>query len=630
MPRALERQSERFSATGSIAAEGVKNQLGRPHLSRLAVLVREAVQNSWDARAEEAGGVTFGISSWMATPDQLGVLRTIVFASPPPKLELASCLATERVRLLAVYDRGTNGLGGPTRADIAPQPGEPSDFVDFLRNIGQPPDREFGGGTYGFGKAAFYLASKARTILVHTRCLVHGHIESRLIAAALGSQYEDELHTRFTGRHWWGRFDGDIADPVVGPEADEIARVLGMPISSAEDRGTSILLIEPDFEGASETAAFDGMRDTILRYFWPKCVDGPGGAGSMNFVMKLDGLPVEVPSPELVPELSGFVSAFRGLGNPQSVESSIFGGQVQDLDCQRPRKRLGRLSIVRFPVSEKREWGGGDGQPEISMDESFGQPAHHVALLRTPNFVVRYVAGPSAPSSRIEYVGVFRTERDVDPAFAAAEPPTHDDWVPDAMDNGPEKTYVRVALRRIREAVRDFAAPPTAPPPTGLALPLGALSDQLGGLIPTEDGTGARQPDPDPPGRGGGGLRGGARAGLPQRGRVRVLDESRVELVHGRPALVVPFEVQHAGGEALVVGVDVGVLLEGGGVETDPPAGAERAMVLEWRDPDGRLLAPAAQCTIPPVLGGRWSVVVSIPPDAMISVSLTILRSQTD
>ena len=38
------------SATGGLAAEGVINQLGRPDIEPLEVLVREAVQNCWDAK----------------------------------------------------------------------------------------------------------------------------------------------------------------------------------------------------------------------------------------------------------------------------------------------------------------------------------------------------------------------------------------------------------------------------------------------------------------------------------------------------------------------------------------------------------------------------------------------------
>jgi len=48
--------SQRVPALGAIKAEGIRNQLGRPELDRLTVLVREAAQNSWDARDDDQDG----------------------------------------------------------------------------------------------------------------------------------------------------------------------------------------------------------------------------------------------------------------------------------------------------------------------------------------------------------------------------------------------------------------------------------------------------------------------------------------------------------------------------------------------------------------------------------------------
>ncbi len=42
--------SEPYGASGGLAADGILNQLGRPDIEALEVLVREAVQNSWDAK----------------------------------------------------------------------------------------------------------------------------------------------------------------------------------------------------------------------------------------------------------------------------------------------------------------------------------------------------------------------------------------------------------------------------------------------------------------------------------------------------------------------------------------------------------------------------------------------------
>src|SRR4051812_36341141 len=53
--------SQPFAPEGSAAAEGIVKQLGRPTLDPLAVLVREAAQNSADAQREDTDLVEFRI-----------------------------------------------------------------------------------------------------------------------------------------------------------------------------------------------------------------------------------------------------------------------------------------------------------------------------------------------------------------------------------------------------------------------------------------------------------------------------------------------------------------------------------------------------------------------------------------
>jgi hypothetical protein len=613
--------AEQFPPTGSIAAEGVRNQLGRPRLDRLSVLVREAVQNSWDAKARGSSVVDFGVSSWIPTSEQRDLLRNTIFASIPPELPLESSLDASSLRLMAVYDRGTVGLGGPTRADVAPTQGEPSDFVDFMRNVGQPPDHEFGGGTYGFGKAAFYLASDARTILVHTRCQYRGEPESRFMAAGLGSQYtagERDRAARYTGRHWWGRVRDEVVEPAVASEADELCMQLGLPSYDAGGRGTTIVIVQPDWEGREPRDALLSMGSTILRYFWPKFIDGPSGSATMRFHLALDGMDLPLPAVDAVPWLGGYVRAFRGLTEASEVESAVLGGRVREVVCGRPHKALGNIALVRYPASAAVADEFMDGS-NTADGENPSPTTHHVALLRTPNFVVKYLAGPPSPSSHVDYAGVFRANREVDAAFAQAEPPTHDDWVPDFLGDGVEKTYVRVALRRLKEILREFSEPPQRRGSSGPELPLGALSDQLGGLVPASEGTGARPLSEDGADR--------SRPGRPRtirRGRIRVDGEGRVEVVEGVPALVLQFDTEHQGTAVLEVSIDAAVVVEGSARENEPPTGAEGPRVLWWKGPAEADGGCNTFCTIPEAAGGRWSVAVSIPSDAMISVALSV------
>lgn len=206
--------SQPYPPEGASAAEGIRNQLGRPELDLLTILVRESAQNSWDARIEDfPDPVDFRIDIWTVGPAHAGAWRELLLDGAPMSAEhfpLRETLKRRPARVLAVSDRGTRGLGGPTRADDAVGPER--DFVSFIRNIGEPRDTALGGGTYGFGKGIFYLLSGSGTVLVHSRCrMPRGGYETRLIGCTLWKSYvaqEGDAERRYTGRHWWGDTSG--------------------------------------------------------------------------------------------------------------------------------------------------------------------------------------------------------------------------------------------------------------------------------------------------------------------------------------------------------------------------------------------------------------------------------------
>src|SRR4051812_22506365 len=238
----LERYSEPYSATGGLAAIGVLNQLGRPDTEPLEVLVREAVQNCWDAKRPDSPGIRVDIGRATLDHEQLSLLRHSVLVDPPPGLPLELELR-EGMQTMYFADFGTHGLAGPTRADRS---GEPRDFVDFVRNIGQPPDKDFGGGSFGYGKAAFYIASRARTIVVDTLCQrPGGELERRFIACALGENYTAGGRP-YTGRHWWGRMLDGVPEPLIGSDAEEASRVLELPDRQGlEGLRTTVVIVAP-------------------------------------------------------------------------------------------------------------------------------------------------------------------------------------------------------------------------------------------------------------------------------------------------------------------------------------------------------------------------------------------------
>jgi hypothetical protein len=623
MPPPLDLQSELFSATGGAAAEGISNQLGRPHADRFTLLIREAVQNSWDARLTPAGGVRFQLDGYLLSQEARRKLLQQVFAATPSSVDIQPRLLAEvDFAVLAISDFGTRGLGGPTRGDIVPQPGESTNFVDFMRYIGRPPNRAYAGGTYGFGKAVYFLASSLKTICVHTRFNAAAGMESRFMAAALGPQFETGVQPgrRFTGRHWWGRLAHDgVVDPVIGADADEFAQLLGGIRRQKDVPGTTIYVLAPDFQGTPPQKALAAMGQALIDYFWPKLIDGPDQSPTMSFGLRWQG--VELPLPQVLnePELALLARAFAAALSKRPSE----GARVEAIASQRPKKLLGHVALLRQPATLKAE------RPDIEAPENadsgmyqraLRRPVHHIAVMRAPNFVVKYLEGPSVPYELAEYGGVFRVDADADSAFAQAEPPTHDDWVPDLLLDAAQRTYVRVAHRRLKEVVETFASPHSIEVAGGGAHSVAGFSRLLGGLVPAlnPDARGTIRPGSPGVGPGHQPGSGGKRVASPQ---VEFVNEPTVELVDGVPAMVARFQVSGQASKPIRIMALAKVVIADG-FESDPPEGSQQPQVLKWVGPDGLTVAAGMDSCEMPLNAGVCTVAISIPPDAMISVAL--------
>jgi hypothetical protein len=630
----LDLQSERFAATGNVPSEGVLNQLGRPRQDVLTLLVRESAQNSWDARRPDAQSVTYGIRLWTLTVEQLDVLRKLVLARGPggglhgslypggqPLVGSDAEGATRPVEALMVYDRGTVGLGGPTRADSISEPDQPRNFVNLLRNAGQPPDRLLSGGTYGYGKGALFLASDVHTICVHTRCRRPYGVESRFIAAALGVPYtiEDEGSQQglYTGRHWWGRMRNAVVEPLLDNEADTAAGLLGMRQFEGDELGTSILILKPRLGQRTPEEAVRFMALSFLWNFWPKLVAASTSDVTMRPELACESEPVPVPDPRHFPPLQGFVEALEGL--TLGSESRDPNGQIISIDSLRPIQHLGKLSLRKFQVRERIE--PDVGEDDVSPLDRF---SHHVALLRQPRLVVRYLPGPALASDMIEYAGVFLADREVDHAFAASEPPTHDDWSYQMLEDAREKSFVRVALRRIDEALREYTDRPSSSGAGTATYSLAGFADQLGSLIPGAVGTGPSRGGDSEGGdgngrraRGGGGLR-RARATVVPR------DDGELLSVAGGRALLIQFDVRHAtGSSATIVDIEPRAVLDNNRLESEPPDGAEVPRVLSYEGPGKLLQSDPCQVRIPADAEGPMRIIVRVPEDITTGVELT-------
>jgi hypothetical protein len=593
--------SERVTALGGVSGEGVREQLGRPRLSLFEVVTREAIQNSWDARTGET--LRFEVAGWKASEDQANALERLLNPCIPPEpLPLAVSLRKRPLWLLAISDRGTKGLNGPTRADVVDPGG--THFTDFVFKVGKRAEARRA-GTYGYGKSVFYKASTAQTVLAYTQAHYAAKLDTRLIGCAIGDDFQAIQHgspTRYTGRHWWGLAEGDAVDPVRGADAHTAAESVGLKRFRRGETGTTLLLIDPAFD--DPRYALETVASTILWHAWPKLVPSESGP-AMSCAVSYEGEEIVIPDPRSTPPLDGFVDCLHRLqlGAGETVERSAPSGQV------------GRLLVERRLTRRRTS--------EPVVDPPVPTPAHHVALLRGPEFVVGYRAGPPIPSGAVEYFGVFRSADDleVDAAFAAAEPPTHDRWEVSQLTGVPRKT-VNAALSRVDERMKELTQPNASEIVGSTRIPLGAASTRFASLVATAPGLGADPVGDRGSGRGFTATRGPRdRAGSRNRAhRLEDAGDPEFGTFREQDAVFFPFRILSAPhGASVVANLGVGVD-EVARAEARPPLGAEAPIQLGWRGPEGEDVLEG-ELAADGRKGELWRLAVRPAPDTVTVVS---------
>ncbi len=606
--------SQPFAEEGSATAEGIVNQLGRPALEELTVLVREAAQNSWDARIGDQE-VYFGVDIRKLGKSSEAWNQLLLPAPAGGDVtHLADHLHPDSV-VVTISDRGTRGLGGPLRAGSKPRAGERSDFVQFLRNVGEARDNEFGGGTYGFGKGIFYRLSKCSSIVVDSFTGDGSSHARRLMGAALGSSFYGESDRRFTGRHWWGLDVDNIPDPVQGNQAAEISASLGLPGFDDGTTGTDIVIIGARLESSGpeegdkhedallEAASF--MASSILWNLWPKMIpqtDKP----KIRFRVTVEGVEVPIPDPLTCTDLKPFASSLVALRDGDNTKYTR----------SREPKLAGELKISTGPNF------GGSESATVTAAKPFDGPAHHIARMRVAELVVDYFAGPPHPDELLTYGGVFRTVRESDGFFAESEPPTHDDWVIAALQ-GTAKGVVQGSKQFLNKQIAEHIGASNAVAATSLS-GLGKLASRLSRLAPGLNSGGAGPAQGSRSGGSSSGSGGGGRSGKKV---ARIVEQPKVVVFDGRPFLLTRVSVP-ASDSPMICAAKASVILEGGGRESESFAGADVPTVLQWSPVAGGPVIHGSSIQITSANDTEWWVYASHVADAVTRIELETTYGQ--
>lgn len=622
--------SQPFPPDGCITAEGLRNQLGRPELSLATVLVRESAQNSWDARLD--GDVDYLVDAGEIGPMNMNAWRTTLGrempTGPAEAFPLKKVLRNSSFRYLSVSDRGTSGLGGPTRSDVPAGPGE-RDWLSFVLNSGEARDSSGGGGTYGYGKGVFYLSSQVGAVVIHSRFREADRFVSRLIGAVLWASYT-HIETPFTGRHWWGEPRDGYCEPLVDKAADELARSLGLRGFEGDETGTTVFMVDPGFpdptlpdDEAATMAAGDAatfIAEAAGWNLWPLMMEGR--RQRLKVRVTLDGAELAVPQESNDATIQAFTQAYRAMASEQGEE----------VICGRPRRMLGRSGMTKTF--------GARTDSHAARDLGVDGAPHHVALMRDPDLVVKYLPGPETAHPAIGYAGVMKTAVGLDDIFAKAEPPTHDAWIANQL-SGVEATFVRMALRRMQELMAATAGSRRTLTTTQ-ERPVGSVARRLGHLLGSSisAGTGAanlltgarpaapaRIPGPSTP-------QNPASASSPDPGKERFTNPTPGEpasrnarpraRLEGGPVFVAAngmtvLEQRVIFSAAGTFIASTRVIFGDGRSETDPYAGADVPIVLGWRREDGNITPGDRWVTDAP---GEAVLVVKPVADAAMAISV--------
>lgn len=592
--------SQRVAAEGSTASEGIRRQLGKPQLDPLTVLIREAAQNSCDAALPGGGDVDFNVQIRRLTGNRLANWEKFLLPEPRGSaLGIEKAMAGES-RILTISDRGTTGLGGPLRADEPPRDGERADFVKFIRNVGERKGVDLGGGSYGFGKGILYNVSRCHIVVADSQCVFRGRLQRRLIGAAMGDGYEHG-GVRFTGRHWLGVQDGDIAQALIGEEAEELAAQLGLPKFARGQTGTTVAIVDADLgvtrsnsveKPRSPEEAAEYLASTMLWNLWPRMIEG--AHNRLRCSVKFEGFAVDIPEPEKTIELKPFVDAYRKLSKPNEYDV--------------PPRKTAPTEIGRFAKADSMA----PLKPHVLLAKAapFEGGAHHCARMRQADLVVNYVQGEPHPDPAIQYAGVFRSSVDADRFFADAEPPTHDDWVTNGL-HGVALGVVRLAARYIKTNMT--VAAPEIDPSAQQDAALAPLAGRLSGLVSGAEGDGAG------PRRGRAGRRsrsGGGRASASP----KIIEGPALRQESGQAVIVAKVQFPSWPTKKSVVANPV-VVIDGG---VEAPGLLEPPTVLRWECVDTREVRPGARISLSRSDKRVWEVAVLPPSDAVIRLSVGI------
>ena len=451
-----------ITSRGGAAGDWSKIVRGNKKLSVEDLLVREVVQNSWDAanrfrdELRERGQASPPFRMRFRFVELNGSDRdAFVAATGLSELDeryreqqekfngLDAALLNDLkwgnpLQLLYIEDYGTHGLFGPPSAKTE------SHLFRALYFAGSTTaGANKAGGSFGFGKSAFIRSSGIQTVVAHTafepKPELKDDVTERLIGFAWWAPHASD-GVAMEGRAMFGR--GPHSEPYEDDEARKLAKILGFRpraphTEGSSELGTSLLVLGPTVDPRR-------LRAAMEMHWWPAIVDD---LMDLRVITK-DGEEL-IPKPRSNGELKPFLRAYEIATGLVSITGKN-EKYVADEWRQKQDIPHGALGLV---VEEQSPRGSRADDDDATVLAGGGAV---VATMRNTRMVIEY---KNYSIKHVPIRGVYVASDEESGYLRATEPVTHDAWsTQKSADIPAEATTLATTVNgRLRRAVNELA-----------------------------------------------------------------------------------------------------------------------------------------------------------------------------
>ena len=261
----------RMTQTGSSLLRLIQNN----NMPVLDLFVREAIQNSLDARIEEADCVNVELIAGEFNADSFTGYLDMVGDS------LKSLYPNGVYEYLAVRDSNTVGLTGNLHYDDVTDEKDYGNLLKLVYEISKAQDTEGAGGSWGLGKTVYFRIGIG-LVLYYSRIKNGDDYQSRLAVSFV----EDETSSNAVipaykrklrrGIAWWGEKIGENKTQPITDESliNDILECFSATPYSQDETGTMVIIpyVDPTFLLKNNEMDYRDAGDNPISLYWKKSI----------------------------------------------------------------------------------------------------------------------------------------------------------------------------------------------------------------------------------------------------------------------------------------------------------------------------------------------------------------------